>query len=685
MTVGAVAMGTSSSGSVRRALSAVRPRGIGALILRRLLMMVPMLWAVVTLAFVLTRVLPGDPTTALAGNYATPESIAALRAQYGLDQSLLSQYFSYLSGLLHLDLGQSMVTGQAVTSDLTARLMSTLELVFLALGVAVLIGIPAGAYAGRTTSRLGQMVVRVLSFVFLAVPDFWLALMAIYLFFFALGWAPAPTGQLGLSDLTPTEHTGARLLDALIAGNGAAISSAAQHAVLPVLVLGIGFAAPISRLMRTSMRQTMNADFVLFTRASGLSRSRSWWYAVRASLPPTITYAGVLMSGILGGAVLIETIFGWGGVAQYGAESIARSDYDAVTGFVLLAGVMSLVTFLVVDIVQAIVDPRVAMASPAATSGGGFRSWSRPRLPQASAVKDGVAEVGSALGEFVVTAARRAPRRMAIVARSGNVQLFVGLGIIALLLIASFVAPALSSYDATTPDPASTLLAPSGTHWFGTDANGSDIFVRVAEAARLDLRLAVQGVALGALIGVTLGLIVGVSRSTWFSSLVMRIIDVVQAFPVLILAVALVALAGNEVGNVVWAIAIVNAPVFLRLIATEVAQVKDQRYIEASVTLGNSRTRLVLQHILPNSIGSAIAQFGMALGYAILVVAALAFLGVGVQVPTPEWGAMILAGQTGITTGQWWLVLFPGLALFVAVVGFNLTSEGVERMRDIHS
>jgi peptide/nickel transport system permease protein len=146
-----------------------------------------------------------------------------------------------------------------------------------------------------------------------------------------------------------------------------------------------------------------------------------------------------------------------------------------------------------------------------------------------------------------------------------------------------------------------------------------------------------------------------------------------------------VALAGNEVGNVVWAIAIVNAPVFLRLIVTEVLSVRDQRYIEAAVTLGNSRTRLVLQHILPNSIGSAIAQFGMALGYAILVVAGLAFLGVGVQVPTPEWGAMILAGQTGITTGQWWLVLFPGLALFVAVVGFNLLSEGVERMRDIHS
>jgi ABC-type dipeptide/oligopeptide/nickel transport system permease component len=666
------------AGTARRTLTRARSGGVAALIGRRLLVMIPMLWAVVTLAFVLTRVLPGDPTRALAGPYATPAAIAALRAQYGLDQPLLTQYGHYLWGLLHLDLGTSLVTGQPVMSDLGVRLASTLELIVLALAVALLIGIPAGAYAGRTRSRAGQMVVRVLSFVFLAVPDFWLGLMAIYLFFFVLGWAPAPTGQLGLSDGVPPDITGARLLDAILSDDGPAVGTAFQHAVLPVLVLGIGFAAPIARLMRTSMLTTMNADHVLFARASGLSRVQSWWYAVRASLPPTVTYVGVLMSGMIGGAVLIETIFSWGGVAQYGAQAIARNDYDAVQGFVLLAGVLSLVTFLIVDLVQAVIDPRIAVASPARAGGGQRAGWSRP-------TRAGAAEVASALAEFFVTAARRAPRRAAIVARSGNAQLMAGLAIIAVLLIASFVVPALSPYDAVRPDALAQFLPPSSHHWFGTDANGSDIFVRVALAARLDLRLAVEGVALGAVIGVALGLMVGISRVPWIASLVMRIVDVVQAFPVLVLAVALVALAGNDIGNVVWAVAIVNAPIFLRLIATEVLVVRNQRHIEAAVTMGNSRTRLVLQHILPNSIGSAIAQFGMSLGYAILVIAGLAFLGVGVQVPTAEWGSMILAGQTGITTGQWWLVLFPGLALFVAVVGFNLLSEGVERMRDIHS
>lgn len=682
MTVGAALSGAGVAGVDRAWRDRVRPGPVTLLVLRRLVLMVPMLWGVVTLAFVLTRVLPGDPTVALAGPYATPEAIDALRAQYGLDQSLLAQYGDYLAGILRGDLGTSLVTGQPVLSDLTTRLASTLELVGLALVVALAVGIPAGAYAGRTRRRGGQMVVRLLSFVFLAVPDFWLALMAIYVFFFLLGVAPAPTGQLALSDPVPAEVTGARLLDAVIALDGPALSAAAHHALLPVLVLGVGMAAPITRLMRAAMRSTMSADFVVFAQANGLSRRQSWWYAVRASLPPSVTYVGVLVSGMLGAAVLIETIFGWGGVAQYGAEAISRNDYDAVQGFVLVSGVLSLLTFLVVDIVQAVVDPRLATTTTTAAPARVLQAGRPSRLGWSG---DTPRDVVVALVEFVGTTVRRAPRGALTVLRSGNIQLLAGLGIVAFLLVMSFVVPALSSYDATRPDPASTLLAPSGTHWFGTDANGSDIFVRVAEAARLDLRLAVQGVALGALLGVVLGLGVGMSRVPWLASLVMRVVDVVQAFPVLVLAIALVALAGNDVGNVVWAIAIVNAPIFLRLVTTEVLVVRQQRYVEAAVTMGNSRTRTMLQHVLPNSIGSVIAQVGMSLGYAILVIAGLAFLGVGVQAPTAEWGSMILAGQTGITTGQWWLVLFPGLALFVAVVGFNLLSEGVERMRDIHS
>jgi peptide/nickel transport system permease protein len=163
----------------------------------------------------------------------------------------------------------------------------------------------------------------------------------------------------------------------------------------------------------------------------------------------------------------------------------------------------------------------------------------------------------------------------------------------------------------------------------------------------------------------------------------MRFTDLLQAFPLLILAIAIVALTGNNLTNVIWAIAFVNIPIFLRLTRSQVLTIRELRYVEASIALGNTRTRLIARHIFPNAIGPVIVQVGISMGYGILLLAALAFLGVGVQVPTPEWGSMILIGAGDIVTGQWWTSIFPGVVLILAVAGFNLISEGVERARSL--
>ena len=157
-----------------------------------------------------------------------------------------------------------------------------------------------------------------------------------------------------------------------------------------------------------------------------------------------------------------------------------------------------------------------------------------------------------------------------------------------------------------------------------------------------------------------------------------------QAFPVLIVAIALVAFAGNSLINVVWALTFINTPIFLRLTRGQVLTVREHRYIEAAAAMGNSRIRTLLRHVLPNVISQAIVQVGISLGYALLTVAGLAFLGVGIQAPTAEWGSMILIGKDNITTGQWWTVVFPGLAILIAVAGFNLLADGIERARDIY-
>jgi peptide/nickel transport system permease protein len=264
-----------------------------------------------------------------------------------------------------------------------------------------------------------------------------------------------------------------------------------------------------------------------------------------------------------------------------------------------------------------------------------------------------------------------------------NVPLAAGLTLILFLVLGSFIVPAVSPYGPQEANPADALVSPSLHHPFGTDESGFDVMTRVFYAARIDLSLSALGVGLGLLAGILLGVAAGFSRGL-LGEIAMRVVDLIQAFPLFILAVALVALGGNHLSNIVWALAFLTTPIFLRLIRSRVLTIREQRYIEAAVALGNSRRRLLLRHVLPNALSPVIVQFGISMGYAILTIAGLAFLGVGVQVPTPEWGSMILIGRNNITTGQWWTVVFPGIWLALAVVGLNLLSDGVERAREVH-
>lgn len=263
-----------------------------------------------------------------------------------------------------------------------------------------------------------------------------------------------------------------------------------------------------------------------------------------------------------------------------------------------------------------------------------------------------------------------------------NAPLVGGIVIMLVLIVGSFVIPAVSAYDVRTTNPLDASLPPSADHLFGTDSTGMDIFTRAFYAPRVDLTIAALGTLLALIGGVSIGLVAGMSRGL-VGELAMRIADTLQAFPTLIVALAIVALAGNKVQNIVWAIALLGAPVFLRLVRSRVLTVREMRYIEAARAMGKPTWKILIRDILPNSISPVIVQFGVLMGHGILILAGLAFLGVGVQAPTPEWGTMILAGRSDITTGEWWTAVFPGLMLIVAVVGFHLISEGLERAREI--
>lgn len=250
----------------------------------------------------------------------------------------------------------------------------------------------------------------------------------------------------------------------------------------------------------------------------------------------------------------------------------------------------------------------------------------------------------------------------------------IGFGVLAALVLSGYFAPL--PYDPVAPDVFAILQPPSAAHWFGTDANGFDVLSRTIEAPRRDLPLAIFGTLLSLVIGVPLGLL-GSGR-TRLAETMMRALDVFQAFPLVIIAVAIVTLTGNHIQNVVYAIAVINVPRFMRLIRSEALSLRESRFMEAAVATGCSPARIMFRHLLPNVREVILVQASLAAAYALIVIASLNFLGIGVSPPAPTWGSMIQSGAQNIASGQWWISAFPSLGLFVAVLCFNAIANGLQ-------
>ena len=248
----------------------------------------------------------------------------------------------------------------------------------------------------------------------------------------------------------------------------------------------------------------------------------------------------------------------------------------------------------------------------------------------------------------------------------------------ALLALAALAGPALVPYDPLASSDRA-LAPPSALHWFGTDNLGRDVFSRVVVATRLDLGMAFAAVALvfvtGTLAGVTAGFLGG-----WTDRVIGRLTDTIMAFPLFVLAMGLVAAAGNTVANVVYATAIINFPIYARVARTEANIRRDAGFVEAARLAGASTATVMLGEVLPNVLPIMMVQVSLTMGYAILNTAGLSFIGLGIRPPTAEWGIMVAEGAGYIVSGEWWIALFPGLALMLAVFTFNLMGDG---LRDI--
>jgi len=332
------------------------------LIGRRLLGALPNLIGVIVISFLLTRALPGDPAAYFAGGAATQEAVGQVRRALGLDRSLPEQFLRYVADIARGDFGISLTTGQPVLQELIARLPASLEIVLLALVLSCAVAIPLGVMAATRPGSWIDQLCRLITTMGVSLPTFFTGLLLAYVFYFLLGWAPAPLGRLDPVFSPPPAVTGLYLIDAALTRDPALWWASLRQLMLPVLTMAVFVLAPIARMTRASMLQVLSADFVRTARASGLSTSTVLVrYALRNALLPVVTTLGMVFGFMLGSSVVVEKVFGWPGVGSYAIDALTASDYAPVQGFVLAMGVLFVLLNLLVDVLYTLIDPRVSL------------------------------------------------------------------------------------------------------------------------------------------------------------------------------------------------------------------------------------------------------------------------------------------------------------------------------------
>jgi peptide/nickel transport system permease protein len=325
----------------------------------RLAMLPISVFLIITVSFFIFALLPGDIPHAILGPLATPGQIAAINTRFGLDHSIFVRYGDFVTALFHGSLGVSYYTGNAVTHEIGTRLPATIELVVPAILLAFVLGVTIGSVGAYYSHRGGDRVAGGALTVVQSIPDFLLGLLLIVVFFSTLHVLPGPEGQLSFADTPPPHVTGMYVIDAMIAGQWSLAGSALRHLVLPALTLGIVYSAAFGRTTRALLGQALSSEYTRFGRACGLSERRLLWNGLLAVRTSLMTYGAVLLAAIIGGDAVVEIVFSWNGVGQWAVQSMLRQDLPSVEGFVVIVGTLTVVTYLLLDLVSALLDPRI--------------------------------------------------------------------------------------------------------------------------------------------------------------------------------------------------------------------------------------------------------------------------------------------------------------------------------------
>jgi ABC-type dipeptide/oligopeptide/nickel transport system permease component len=336
-------------------------------ILKRLAIGVVQLLGLTIAVFFLIRLMPADPVSRFVGINPSKQAYDQAAKAIGVDRPLITQLLHYLGlapsqgrGLLQGDLGTSWVSNAPVLSDIGTTLPVTLELVTISFLIAFLIAIPIGMLAALNPGGRTDKGVFVYGLFAGSQPEFWWALLFVFVFYFKLGIAPPPLGLINPMNAPPASVTGFYTIDSLLAGDLTTFLDIAHHLMLPVLTLVFILSGPIIKMVRQNMEQALVSDFVLYAKAAGMPGGTVARYALRAAMAPSMTLIGILYGFMLGGAVLVESVFSLPGIGQYAVRSILAFDYPAIQGVVLVITAISLLVYLLLDLLHAIIDPRLS-------------------------------------------------------------------------------------------------------------------------------------------------------------------------------------------------------------------------------------------------------------------------------------------------------------------------------------
>lgn len=327
-------------------------------LLKRLLLLVFVLWGITTLTFIINAVVPRNPAIAMAGSQASPEQIAKFNERWGLDRPLWERYGMFYTYLFKGDLGTSIRTERPVMTEMKNFFPATFELATFSVFISMIIGLPLGIIAAIKRNKWPDQVIRVFSLIGVSTPNFWFGLIILLVFYFILGGVGP--GRVTSAAYEPMRITGLYLIDSLIARDWGAFSDAFKHILMPSFALGFFGIGIVTRMMRSSMIDTLGKDYIKAAKARGLSQFKTITsHALRNSLVPVLTVMGVLYGAYLGGVIVIEVVFSWPGLGNFAYTSILKSDHPAIMGVVLVISLLYSLVNLMVDLLYRFLDPRI--------------------------------------------------------------------------------------------------------------------------------------------------------------------------------------------------------------------------------------------------------------------------------------------------------------------------------------